>query len=830
MKINKVALALSLSVLVTACDDDDVSTSLNEQGQSQSFSLSGSVIDGYIYNAEVWIDANRNGELDPSDPQTKTDYKGEYTLSLTEEQASSLVGLPILAKLSNESVDVGEIPPESEEALIQLVEAGDLETIFSTDQTEHSITLSMPPLDQATLDELASSQEVTGQFINPFTTAVYEEVAETLEGFVGDSLNDDDLSALIAQISALVDQAVMQQVEDLRDELDIGDDYSDSDLAGFLKGDFIAGNNSLTSDLMEMATEAVATKKEDEIVVQQVKSDYPDGAEVIYESFADSSNYTPDNTNSPLELDHVGFNKEVVSGSTITFETEEESYRDVEGTPTLYSRFHEKGVEDTSSGEFYSTMFYESDLNRDGTINFTSLLYDVGEGSVEDGVETYSFTRYIDEDDPYEAGGEFTSWFGASGRMLDYDSVEELMAAVGNDDLSGVDVLQRMIETKEITSEYTYRTREFTEYDIAMSNPFENATYRQVYQYWDFFDGSEKEIISHDWHADGSFNQVITNEYDSESDVDSTSWEQAIWQDFYEGDYINHWQEWAVSDYSDENGNEIYTSAGIKYILDSETELKLLDDSGEGYAFNSWDETSVRYSENDIRTHVTWQHMEVDGYDFTFDGAGQKYTTEIDEESYSYAEYWGPFIDDLPTLVDGLVEEELSAQAIWLRVIGEALRGARNQESFDGCDINLKGDEATEAAFKAHIESCGGTEAFTEDDLNDIVIARRKSSGTQVRMFALYEGGYSERQTWTDEMRYYSDHEWSINSDGHLVITSGSFTRVIAAYHKFTGGEVHGAAVIVYDYDTETDFESEIWYTYFIDITDVWLPYDVTSN
>ncbi|QIA64939.1 hypothetical protein GT360_15340 [Vibrio astriarenae] len=826
MKINKVALALSLSVLVTACDDDDVSTS--STNSTQNFSLSGSVIDGYIYNALVWIDANRNGQLDDSDPQAQTDHKGEYTLSLTEEQASNLVGLPILAKLTNESVDVGDTPPESVEALQQLVEDGELETIFSADQTSHSITLSMPPLDQATLDMVANGDEVEGQVINPFTTQVYEEVAETLEGFVGEGLDEEDLSALVAQITALVDSTVMERLEELKSELDIDDDYTDEDLANLMKGDFIDANHSLSNDLLTLATEVVENKKQDEIVVQQVVSDSPDGSVVTYESFADSSTYTPDNTTSSVTLDHMGFNKEVVSGTTITFETEEDSYRDIEGTPTLYSRLREKGVEDTSTGEFYATILYESDLNRDGTINFTSLLYDVGEGSVEDGVETYSFTRYIDEDDPYEAAGEYASWSEPSGRMLDYDSVEELMTAVDDDDLSGVDVLQRMTETTEITSEYTYSTREFTEYDIAMSDPFEYATYRQVYQYWDFFDGSDKEVISHDWQADGSFNQVITNEYDSESDVDSTSWKQAIWQDYYEGEVINYWQEWEVTDYPDENDNKVYTSAGTKYILDDDTELKLLNDADEGYAFNSWDERSVRYSENDIRTHVTWQHMEVDGYDFTFDGAGQKYTTYIDEQSYSYAEYWGPYIDDLPTLVDGFVEEDLGEQAIWLRVIGEALRGARSLESFESCEIELIGDEATEAAFKAHVATCGGTQAFTEDDLNDTLIARRKNSGTEVRLWDLYEGGYAERQTWTEEMQSTREYTWSINDDGHLVLTNGDFTRVIAAYHKFTNGEVHGAAVIVYDY--EDGYPSEVWNTYFIDITGVWLPYDVTWN
>ncbi|WP_264875735.1 hypothetical protein [Vibrio agarivorans] len=252
----------------------------------------------------------------------------------------------------------------------------------------------MPPLDQDSLDQLISG-DLEGQVINPFTTQIYEEIEETLDGFVGDNLDSDDLSDLIAQISALVDKAVTEHIETLKSELEFEDDsLSDDEIAALLEGDFIDANHTLTNNLVSLAATVVESKKQDEIVVQQIVAEYPEGSTVTYSSFSGTDTFTPDNTTSSITVDYAGFDKEITSGTSISFETEEDQYRDVQGTATLYSLLRENGVEDTSTGAFTATIHYEADLNRDGTLNFTSFLYEVGVGSIEEGVETYSFTRY----------------------------------------------------------------------------------------------------------------------------------------------------------------------------------------------------------------------------------------------------------------------------------------------------------------------------------------------------------------------------------------------------------------------------------------------------
>ena len=45
----------------------------------------GAVIDGYISGAILFLDADKNGALDPGEPSTTTDSNGEYYLDIPFE-------------------------------------------------------------------------------------------------------------------------------------------------------------------------------------------------------------------------------------------------------------------------------------------------------------------------------------------------------------------------------------------------------------------------------------------------------------------------------------------------------------------------------------------------------------------------------------------------------------------------------------------------------------------------------------------------------------------------------------------------------------------------
>lgn len=64
-------------------------------GGTARASLSGVAVDGYLSNATVFLDLNRDGLLTASEPSTTTDANGRYTLDYTSV-SGSVSGLPIV--------------------------------------------------------------------------------------------------------------------------------------------------------------------------------------------------------------------------------------------------------------------------------------------------------------------------------------------------------------------------------------------------------------------------------------------------------------------------------------------------------------------------------------------------------------------------------------------------------------------------------------------------------------------------------------------------------------------------------------------------------------
>lgn len=62
----------------SGCDDASNSTSSN-QNQGQQVQLSGTVVDGYVAGARVWLDVNNNHQIDTFEPVARTDRYGFFS-------------------------------------------------------------------------------------------------------------------------------------------------------------------------------------------------------------------------------------------------------------------------------------------------------------------------------------------------------------------------------------------------------------------------------------------------------------------------------------------------------------------------------------------------------------------------------------------------------------------------------------------------------------------------------------------------------------------------------------------------------------------------------
>lgn len=221
MEARRTILAAVIASGVVACGSDD-----NGDTNSQTYSLNGTVVDGYVYNVLVWIDTNRNGQPDEREPQATTGLDGTYSFQITEAQKDALVGVPILAQLTNDSVDVGTEPPTTMAELEQKLAANEAEKVFKDAEDSHAIVLGMPPLTQADFDDLKDG-ELDGQVINPFTTQVHEELTSRVSAVLEDKnveeLSDEERDVLLVTLQSLVNQAIDDAVEELKqDQCGIG--------------------------------------------------------------------------------------------------------------------------------------------------------------------------------------------------------------------------------------------------------------------------------------------------------------------------------------------------------------------------------------------------------------------------------------------------------------------------------------------------------------------------------------------------------------------------------------------------------------------------------
>ncbi|GAL26662.1 hypothetical protein JCM19239_164 [Vibrio variabilis] len=251
---------------------------------------------------------------------------GSYDLELTSEQVDAIVGLPILAELTKDSVDVGPNPDaySDVETLTQDLESGKLTAVFDEANTAHKITLSMPPLGTSDIESLKTNESVSGQVITPFTTRANESITETLE-----ALDTSDDAASLARIDELIKQAFDDVAAQILDELGDSSGLDSDELAELLQQDFFDTQNmppslaGIEEELEKIATRDVDTKVNQEVEIQKL---IEDNAGAIVKGGTSSKFFTPDNTNLPITVTEVWSSVESVEGTITTIENTSTTY------------------------------------------------------------------------------------------------------------------------------------------------------------------------------------------------------------------------------------------------------------------------------------------------------------------------------------------------------------------------------------------------------------------------------------------------------------------------------------------------------------------------
>lgn len=73
----RVIALLLMTVLLTACDFD------NHSDENANRTLQAVALDGYLANAQIWLDINNNNQFDADEPHGRTDDSGVVLLDVS---------------------------------------------------------------------------------------------------------------------------------------------------------------------------------------------------------------------------------------------------------------------------------------------------------------------------------------------------------------------------------------------------------------------------------------------------------------------------------------------------------------------------------------------------------------------------------------------------------------------------------------------------------------------------------------------------------------------------------------------------------------------------
>ena len=113
-EIKYISLSLVLCTLLSACGSSETKTEKipSAKKTASTNKIVGRVTDGYIKNATVFFDLNRDEIYTEGEPKTKSNEYGQYTLTLSQEEYSKIDRThSIIALGDGIDVDTGELFP-----------------------------------------------------------------------------------------------------------------------------------------------------------------------------------------------------------------------------------------------------------------------------------------------------------------------------------------------------------------------------------------------------------------------------------------------------------------------------------------------------------------------------------------------------------------------------------------------------------------------------------------------------------------------------------------------------------------------------------------------
>lgn len=211
LRIVRSALYLVTLTFIASCGGGGGGGGSPSASGPSTTSISGVALDGYLYNASVFLDLNGNGQFDAGEPSATTNSSGGYTLNATQDQLNS----HSVVVFAQAGVTIDQDTPNTPiSSAMTLIAPAGAPTVVSPITTHVAAKMASGlTLDQAkaaTQSELGiSASEVLSDFLSVSGSGsdvhkVATAIAEVLKTVESSSSNSTTVAAKLAAIGSQV--------------------------------------------------------------------------------------------------------------------------------------------------------------------------------------------------------------------------------------------------------------------------------------------------------------------------------------------------------------------------------------------------------------------------------------------------------------------------------------------------------------------------------------------------------------------------------------------------------------------------------------------------
>lgn len=690
-------LSLSITVALSGCGGGGSGSSTTPPATK---SLSVKAIDGYLHNADVWLDVDGDNIQDSNEPSATSDSTGSASLDITGIADPSAYRVLVKATAGKTvDLDTGNtvttsfamVAPAAASSGVTVVSP--LTTLVAQYMASEGLS-SSEALAKVAGDLALPQDKLMGDFIQESDATVKKTLqifaSNLATGVLPDSFAGEAAKTLLSDSQNLgqqLNQYLAKNPEVLSNTEIKPTDVQFKPSSGSNSPVIVVDTNHDGIDDNDLDSDGISNSKDAfPQDASRAVADKTEQLELVYTYLEDHSNKTLTLKKVATKVTSTYLDGHKIireTGTNYYWDKATNNYETLNGKPLVYNEYQHNSTEQ-ADGHFVTTNWWHKDLDKDGVFKFTGQTLEYGSAS--------DYWALYDEDSPKNEGVELNA--------LRYYDDSDLVAMLKNKDFSTVDMIRHYYSTtsgnqtvntyyqvsapKDSKKPSTPAAADWFNGTTMMANTAStsDAPYIQTDTYLTREDGCKSHTKATDANADGKINSTITlvecADGAKEEYYAGPIWakpQDEIFEEYADYNFngsgmTDYWYESSIKTKTVE-GKKIISRSGQRYLLDQSlladgenaVNVRLVDtDHPDGYKFNEYISTSTEVSATENVEYAKWTNYHLDsGSSFTSstDSPGQDvkiYIKDVNEfwVGHRFAEWGSQLVTDLPEKIAAL--------------------------------------------------------------------------------------------------------------------------------------------------------------------------------